>query len=186
MSFGIIWRSRSIPLLRITTQLPYIPIVDKSISKKYTYRIFKEFAFIWRCGGIIVAGRSLRIAAIWGVTHLTVIVHKILFKAPTLSQLKIKRGVGCYATPLRIGGRNTCIWRCGNNSSTPYGMETVMTFSCIYLDVSFLRFIRTSRRHNASLFQNVWTDHGLSDCKVTKIFWYFNPMMWWSGENFFH
>ena len=41
------------------------------------------------------------------------------------------------------------------NSSTPYGMETVMTFSCIYLDVSFLRFIRTSRRHNASLFQNV-------------------------------
>ena len=41
--------------------------------------------------------------------------------AATLRQLFIKRGVGCYATPLAEGGRKTYVRRCGNNSSTPYG-----------------------------------------------------------------
>lgn len=31
-------------------------------------------------------------------------------------------------------------------------METAMNSTCIYLDISFLRFIRTSRSHNASYY----------------------------------
>ena len=124
--------------------------------------MFKDKAFICRCAGMVVATNPSSATDTSCVKNFFIIISSGHNPKPILCE----RGVGCYATPLDEGGRNTL--RIDVEITAPRLMTWRQLRPLLFSMVSFLRFSSTSRRHNVSCFQYVMDRLRLSDCKITK------------------